>query len=93
MQIDDIKKLCNLRRVVRITNKTKALINDNDYVVSQKDDGHVKIAALIKDGFVVELLVDNYNITEEDIMSFYHDNGLTFKPHPDSSLRTYRRLK
>ena len=48
------------------------------------------IAALIKDDYVVELLVDNKNLTLEDIDRFYAMHSLVREPHPDITLRKYR---
>ena len=92
MSIEDIKRFCDLRRVRRL-NKTKLFLleQEGDIILSKNDKGDIIIAAVVQDGFVVELLADNYKINEDDLISFYQKHNLTFDHHPDISLRRYRR--
>lgn len=92
MSIEDIKRFCDLRRVRRLVQSKLFLLEQEGNIVLSKDDkGNVIIAAVVQDGFVVELLVNNHKINEDDLISFYQKHNLTFDHHPDISLRRYRR--
>lgn len=92
MSIEDIKRFCDLRRVRRLVQSKLFLLEQEGNIVLSKDDkGNVIIAAVVQDGFVVELLVNNHKINEDDLISFYQEHNLTFDHHPDISLRRYRR--
>lgn len=78
--------ISNVDTMSDINEETEQLVIMFDATVRQRP----LIAALIKNNYIVELLVDNKNLTVEDIDRFYAIHNLVREPHPDITLRKYR---
>lgn len=92
MKIQDIKKYCHLGRIKRLTSRNIENMSEiySLIVMFDVDNEKLLIAASVRDGYVVELLVDNQNLTISDIDKFYEQYNLKRESHPDIELRKYR---